>query len=204
MLIVIWTIVFVLLGVLAGTTGNMYFLGAAFLILGALFFYLIYMGMARDAKALILSGIYVTIWGVLIIGASLTKSEYEAWIFAEGFGGAFLGLGIYQGVIKAVTCKEKITACFMGAKTRSAGRGGSFYEPVFAFVYQKRQYQGTTGEVYRWRKLIKRYQEGNWYSIYINPGNPNVMCTKRYPQSSAVVMMGIGIVCMGIPFFSMC
>lgn len=203
MLIIAWTALFVLLGVLAGATENMIFFGAALLTLGMLFFYLALKKMALDGRAVILSAIYVCIWGIMTIIAAVMNSNYEGWIFAEGFGGAFLGLGIRQGIVKLFVCKEKITACFLEVRSHSSVRGGTFYEPVFGFVYKNRQYKGTTGEVFRRRKLEKKYQMGNWYTIYINPRNPNVMCIRRCPQGAAVLMICIGVVCMGMPFWIM-
>lgn len=157
--------------------------------------------MALAPRALFIAGIYVCLWGILTIAAAIANSEYEGWIFAEGCGGVFLLLGIYQGVVKAVVCREKTAAVYLGAKPYGVGVG-TYYEPFFSFKYQNRQYQRTTGEIFFRRKLKKRYQAGQEYTIYINPQKPNVICTKRYPSGASVLMICLGIVYAATPFWA--
>lgn len=200
MIILIWIIVFILLVLFASVTQNMLFLGMALISIGLLFFFLKMKGMALATRAVCNVGIYACLWGALTIAASMANSAYEGWIFAEGFGGMFLLLGIYQGFVKAVVCREKAAAVYLGAKLRGTGVG-TYYEPLFSFKYQNRQYQRTTGEIFRRRKLKKRYQAGREYTIYINPQNPNIICTKRYPSGASVLMICLGIVYLATPFW---
>lgn len=203
MLILFMTFLFLLFVVLAVTIENMFFLGIALLIIGALFSYIKIRGMTADPKATLFMGVYCIVWGLIIVVASVTHSGYEGWIVAEGFGGVFLVLGIYQGIIKVIVCKEKVTAIYMGSKPYSTGKGVTYYEPLFSYIYQNRRYQNTTGETFGKRKLRKRYQEWNSYTIYLNPRNPNVICTRRRPQGTVILIIGIGIVCVVIPLFAL-
>lgn len=202
MLILFMTFLFLFFIVLASTTQNMVFFGIALLLIGSLFFYLKIKGIAVESGTVLIMGVYCVVWGLLTIVESIMHFGYQGWIFAEGFGGVFLWLGIYQGIIKVIVCKERVSAIYMGAKPHSTSKGGTYYEPFFSYIYQNRQYQNSTGETFGKRKLKKRYQEWNSYTIYLNPRNPNVICTRRYPQGSAILLMFIGIVCVSIPFFA--
>lgn len=200
LIILVWIFLFILLVVCAAVTQNIVFFGIALLSIGVLFFYLKSKGMALAPGAVWIMGIYAVVWGLLLIAASFIDGDYVKWIFAEGLAGVFLGLGIYQGIGKAIMCRETVSAVFLGAKPHSSGRGGTFYEPYFSYKYHNHQYQRSTGEVFRKRKLEKRYQEGKNCIIYMNPKNPNVICTKRYPQNASILMICIGVVFACVPF----
>lgn len=202
MLILFTVFIFLFLIILATTTQNMIFFGLALLILGALFFYLKVMGMATDPNAILIAGVYCVVWGIMTVVASITNSSVEPWIFTDGLGGIFLLCGIYQGIINVIVCREKVSAIYMGAKSYITDKGRTYYSPFFSYIYQGRQYKNSLVETFGKRKLKKKFQEWDSYTIYLNPRNPNVICLKRYPQGSAICIMCIGIICILIPFFS--
>lgn len=199
-MLILFTIFIILFFIiLTATTQNMLFLGIALLIFGVLFFYL--KGMAADPRAILIMGVYCVVWGIMTVVASITHSGLEIWVFADGCGFIILWGGIYLGIIEVILCKEKVSAVYMGAKLYTTKRSGH-YAPFFSYIYQGRQYKNSAIETtYRKRKLDKRYQEGNCYTIYLNPRNPNLIRTKRYPQIKYIWMLFIGVICISIPFF---
>ncbi|MDE7426003.1 MAG: DUF3592 domain-containing protein [Lachnospiraceae bacterium] len=187
--------------VLTSMTENMVFFGIALLIIGFLFFYIENKGMAVKPGAVFIMGVYSVVWGLLTIAESIMHLGYQGWIFAEGFGGVFLWFGIYQGIIKVIACKERVTAIYMGTKTYTTRKGGRYYNPMFSYIYQDRQYENSTDENFgKWKR--KKYQKGNNYTIYLNPQNPNEIRTKRYPKGSEILLISLGIVLVSIPFWA--
>lgn len=201
MIILIWVILLVVLLILTSMTQNLVFFGILVLSTGLLCLYLKNKGMALAPRAVSIAGLYAIIWGIVTIVAAIIKADAEKWIFVEGLAGVFLGLGIYQGVVKAVICRKKVTAIYSGARPHTSQKGGTYYEPFFSYRYQDCQYQGATGEIFRRRKLTKRFREGKPCTIYLNPKNPKIICTKRYPQKYAILMICTGVMVASMPFW---
>lgn len=202
MIIFIWVILLVVLLILTSMTQNLVFFGIVLLSTGLLFLYLKKEGMALAPRAVSIMGLYAIIWGIVMIAVSIMKVDAAGWIFVEGLAGVFLGMGIHQGVVKAVICREKVTAIYSGARPHTSQKSGTYYEPVFSYRYQDCQYQGSTGEIFRKRKLTKGFREGEACTIYLNPKNPKIICTKRYPQKSAILMICVGVVAASMPFWA--
>lgn len=196
----IGTALFLLLTILAVCTQNTVLWGMALLCIGSL--YIVYRNKAAAPSVTLVMGIYAVVWGLLTWAVPVVSSDYAGWVLPEGFGGLLLGLGIYQGFVKALLCRERVIAIYMRAKShRSVGRGitVTYYEPVFAYRYRNVSYENSVGEVYSRRRLMREYREGCDYPIYLNPKSPGMICTRRRPQGADILLICIGIVCMGAP-----
>lgn len=199
--ILIGTVIFLILFIIAVLTQNMSIWGIALLSIGSVFVW--YQKKAVSPKALLLMGIYAVIWGLLTLAGPYLGSDYAMCVFMEGLGGIFLMIGTYQGIIKPIVCREEVTAIYMGATHYTGSKGITRYDPIFAYRYQGTSYQGATGEAYSRRKLLKMYQEGEDYSIYVNPGNPLVIRTKRRPQGTDILLLCLGVVFVSVPLLEL-
>lgn len=121
---------FLLLLFILTLTQNMFF-GLTLICIGLLFFYLKFQGFVLAENSVLTIGVYTVIWGLITIVVAATNFTYEHWIKAGFAAGVFLGVGIYQGIIKAVKCREKITAVCAEIKAYTTGNGGTYFEPLF-------------------------------------------------------------------------
>lgn len=209
MAIFIFLGIVLLLGILMIITNEIVFFGIAALCIGMLFIYLKVKGPAAAPVALTVAGIYAIVWGILIITAPIIKQYsfleqtsmgYEGCIFTEGLAGMFLSIGVYQGIAKAILCREKVSAIYVGAIEHRSRRGIKLYEPKFSYTYKEQRYRMSTGECFGRRKLNRRYQNSKACTVFLNPSNPEVICTRRYPQAGAVLMICLGLLFAWIPF----
>lgn len=184
------------------------FVGLGIMCLGVMFLWLNHKGMAVAPKAVSVCGIYALVWGGLIAITPLAERLFSAgdlyimWIFPIGFGGMFLAMGFRGAVVLPLQCSEKVTATFSNVYCKQTGKGGTYYQPEFTYRYENRSYCQKTSDIFRKRALMKRYQIGQNYTIYINPKNPNCICLKRRPEKSSFLMLAIGLVVMALPFWS--
>ena len=197
--ILIGSIFFLVLTVIAAFMQSVSFWGYALLVVGTVF--IRYKNKSAAPTAVFVMGSYAVIWGSLTLVFPFFREGSEMWVFLAGFGGMFLGIGIYQGIVKPFMCREQVTAIYMGARPCRGGRyGWTYYDPFFAYRYENYSYQNTTGEVYSRRKLLKKYKEGSDYPIYLNPRNPGSIRTKRMPQKTDVLLICIGLLCVSVAF----
>lgn len=195
--ILIGSIIILALIVIAMFTQSVFFWGLALVVVGTVF--VRYKNKSASPTAVFVMGIYAVIWGSLTLAIPFFCEGVEVWVFLAGFGGMFMGIGIYQGIAKPLLCREQITAIYMGARACRGGRyGRTYYDPIFAYRYDNYSYQNTTGEVYSRRKLLKKYKEGSDYPIYLNPRNPGSIRTKRTPQKTDVLLICIGLLCVSV------
>ena len=195
--ILIGSIMFLVLTVVAAFPQSVVLWGIALLVVGTVF--IRYKNRSASPTAVFVMGSYAVIWGSLTLALPFFCEGLEMRLFLAGFGGMFLGIGIYQGIAKPLLCREQITAIYMGARPCRGGRyGWTYYDPIFAYRYENYSYQNTTGEVYSRRKLLKKYKEGSDYPIYLNPRNPGSIRTKRMPQKTDVLLICIGLLCVSV------
>lgn len=201
MILITWFIVFILCSILAVETQNALFGGIAILSIGLLIFYYYRKGniLANPLFGLIL-GIYLTIWGLLTIVVPMINSDSAVWIISEGFAGIILGCSIYMGIILPLTCKQNVTATYVGAQTIRTRYGIKMYAPIFSYTYQDCQYESVTTKTFGLKKLNKKYVEGQHYPIYIDSKHPKIIRINRHPQWSAIWFVLLSIIIAIIPF----
>ncbi len=176
-----------------------FMMGVIIITFGLLFFSCLFHGDAASKVGLIVSALYALVWGGLICVTPLVL-KYTDWnrmfggyVLMIGFAMMFILLGIYTGPLKVLQCAEKIEATYVGADEYRV-KGRTSYTPKFAFEKNGRTYCNATGQSYSKRK-IKKFTEGEKYTVYINPQNPNNMCVGRWPSGSSWLLICVGLLC---------
>ena len=207
---VLWwlLIIFIELFILMHTQ-NVILAGILIITFGLMFLSCYLKGFAANKRAVITMILYCFVWGGLLCVSPLVDT-YTVWgdtyvmhVWTGGFGWMFLLLGIYMGVIQNIKCKEKIEAVYMGGQAYS-GRGGvKQYSPQFSYSRNGRTFSNITGHTYSQRKLNKKFQVGNTYQIYMDPENPLTIREHKRIGSSSVLLMVMGVIVIGIPFWDL-
>lgn len=201
MILTIWFVLFILFTILAVETQNMIFLGIAILSIGLLIlYYYIKSNVLANPLFGLFIGTYLTIWGILTIAVPIINSDYVGWVISEGFAGIILGCSIYMGIILPLTCKQNVTATYVGAQTIRTRYGIKMYAPIFSYTYQDCQYESVTTKTFGLKKLNKKYVEGQHYPIYIDSKHPKIIRINRHPQWSAIWFVLLSIIIAIIPF----
>lgn len=191
---------------LIGAQNQMIFLvGLGIMVFGVLFFYLRAKGMAMAPKAVLGCGIYAFVWGGLVAVTPFVErmfpmaENYFAWVFTEGFGGMFLALGVRGGILLPLQCNRKVTATLSNVHKQQGSKGRTYYQPEFTYCYENGEYCQRTSDILSKRKLKRRYELGQNYTIYVHPKNPRLICMRRRPEGSAVLMLAMGLLIMLVP-----
>lgn len=186
-------------------SSEIFFWGVVVAAFGLLFLSCLKHGAALSKGGVKLMAIYCFVWGGLLmieplVDYYLSSGElYSAFVFAGGMGLVFLLLGIYMGIVKKLKCSRRVAAQFVGAAAYKP-KGIRYYTPRFSFRYDGKCYSNTTGEIYSERQIKKKFHKGQSYTIYVNTKNPNVICLKRFPGWSSVLLMVLGILFIMVPF----
>lgn len=176
-----------------------FMMGVIIITFGLLFLSCLFHGDAASKVGLILMALYALVWGGLICVTPLVlkytdwNRMYGGYVLMTGFAMMFILLGLYTGLLKVIQCTERVEAIYVGADEHRV-KGNTSYTPKFAFERNGRTYCNTTGQTYSRRK-IKKFAEGESYSIYINPKNPNNMCVGRAPSGSSWLLICMGLLC---------
>lgn len=113
------------------------------------------------------------------------------------YGICFVGIGLIfflmlaLDVYKIVTCSESVRAQFSGCVWHYGGKSPDTYSATYHIPWQGRQYEATSNLGYSKRKMKKRVT-GEWYSVYINPRNPQMVREHRRVTVNDVLFLMIG------------
>lgn len=186
--------VFFLIGVLAG---NIVFAGLGFLAVGEAVLLRIVNSETAIRPLAIGNGVYFIVYGFLLTTAPLVEGyfqmdgKYANTVFFIGMGGMFFLLGIYN-ILKKKVCNARVEGTFTGA-ARQQSKGYVYYAPRFAFTYEGKQYENTNGESYQKKRLLKKYEAGKQYPIYVSTQNPNIFRTRRMIGVGDIALFLLGI-----------
>lgn len=175
---------------------------------GLLFLSCLLHGDAASRKSVAVITVYAMVWGGLFIAAPVMSEitslgdDYPGYVLAIGMGLMFFLIGIYTGIAKFILCRKKVSAIFIEAVAYRSGRGQVVYTPKFSFRYNGRNYCNTSGETHSARKIERKYKNGETYSIYINPKNPNNIRANSRIGGTSLLLMGMGLLFLWFPLVS--
>ncbi|TCL58444.1 hypothetical protein EDD76_10697 [Kineothrix alysoides] len=202
--VIIWLAIELICLILGSIFHNTVFYGAAFISIGIVMFVCIKQGFSLNNKALAIIGFFFLLFGTAIAAEPLVQKEtnfgstYLMFVFGIGMGIIFIALGMF-GISKHFLCRVRLEGTFEHW-TMQSGKGRSWYVPQFSYVYDKRHYRNTSGELYSTRKMKHKYIKGNLYPIYINAKNPTVFRTRQtFPVSNLFYTL-LGILFIYVPF----
>lgn len=193
-----WLVAILIEFIILAITGEIAMMGVIIITFGIMFLTCLLKGQAADRRALIVAMVYTFLWGGALCLDPLVRGTYDwgvrftTFAFAGGMGGCFISLGLYSGLIKVLTCTERVEAVYIGASVYKVKTSES-YSPMFEYKRNNQVFRNSTGESFSKRKLEKTFQVGNTYQIYLNPKNPLSMCVNRRISGASILVMWLGI-----------
>ena len=113
-------------------------------------------------------------------------------IISFSVGVLLIILGIQKEKIVS-KCNTEIKAVCIGSKSIYYGHGISKYSPVFRYNYGGQQYERSSFQHFSKKYVDSVYQQGQEYSIYINPDKPLVFKVIQKKEFFVLVTILTGI-----------
>lgn len=163
-------------------------------------------GIVLMVGALVGQGEYM-VWGICIGGVFCATGtvitlmgalRHFMW-FDEmmEFGTGLLGIGIILflmlsfDVYKMIVCCEPIQTQYVRCVWHYGGKGPATYSATYRVSWEGQQCEATSNLRYSERKISKKVA-GEWYSVYINPHNPQMVREHRHITVRDVVLLVLG------------
>lgn len=141
-------------------------------------------------------GAVICATGMAIILAAFLR--YFVWfdeVLEFGIGSLGIGMILFLMLLfdvhKIIVCREPVQTQFVRCVWHYGGKGPDTYSATYRVSWQGRQYEATSNLRYSKRKM-SRMVTGEWYSVYINPHNPQMVREHRHISVSDIVLFVAG------------
>lgn len=169
------------------------------------------------AVVAIIAGIIVLVWtyadhkrrvyyavgvGLLLVGVTAIVLQYLAPDYTAPFILCCLGIYICSAEIDSIVttyrCNQPVSAVMTDYGFEQY-RGHTTSSPVFKYHYNGKDYETKAAESYFPRHVVKHYEKGGTYTIYLSDKNPSLIKMERRVHLVEIIFFLIGLTFILLP-----